>query len=85
MHGNVAEWCNDRYSEKYYGESPEKDPRGPAAGGERVLRGGAWNSSRGSCRSSYRVGDPSIDDTCLASDAIGFRCARNAAKGDETR
>ena len=77
MHGNVAEWCNDRYSENYYKESPGKDPKGPDRGGKRVLRGGAWNSSPASCRSSYRVGDPSIDDTCLASDAIGFRCVRN--------
>lgn len=78
MYGNVAEWCNDFYSRDYYKGSPEKNPKGPAEGKERVLRGGAWDSSGGSCRSSYRVGDPSINDTCLASDAIGFRCVRNA-------
>jgi len=82
MHGNVAEWCNDRYSETYYQQSPEKDPRGPAEGKERVLRGGAWNSSAESCRSAYRASDPSIDDTCLANDAIGFRCVRNAPAGE---
>jgi acetoin utilization deacetylase AcuC-like enzyme/formylglycine-generating enzyme required for sulfatase activity len=78
MHGNVAEWCNDYYSKDYYANSEQKDPEGPAKGQERVLRGGAWNSSAESCRSSYRASDPSIDDTCLASDAIGFRCVRNA-------
>lgn len=78
MHGNVAEWCNDRYVESYYARSPAQDPRGPIEGDERVLRGGAWNSSADSCRSSYRTSDPSIDDTCLASDAIGFRCVRSA-------
>ncbi|MBN1510234.1 MAG: SUMF1/EgtB/PvdO family nonheme iron enzyme [Sedimentisphaerales bacterium] len=78
MHGNVAEWCNDRYSPSYYQQSPDRDPRGPAEGKERVLRGGAWNSSAESCRSAYRASDPSIDDTCLANDAIGFRCVRNA-------
>jgi len=78
MHGNVSEWCNEFYSENYYNQSPEKDPKGPAKGQERVLRGGAWNSSADSCRSTYRTSDPSIDDTCLASDAIGFRCVRNA-------
>ncbi len=81
MHGNVAEWCNDRYLESYYGQSPAENPRGPREGQERVLRGGAWNSSAGSCRSAYRSSDPSIDDTCLASDAIGFRCVRNAPTG----
>jgi acetoin utilization deacetylase AcuC-like enzyme/formylglycine-generating enzyme required for sulfatase activity len=78
MHGNVAEWCNDYYSENYYENSPQKNPKGPAAGKERVLRGGAWNSTAVALRSSCRASDPSIDDTCLASDAIGFRCVRNA-------
>jgi len=78
MHGNVAEWCNDLYAEDYYKQAPEKDPKGPAEGKERVLRGGAWNSSAEACRSAYRSSDPSIDDTCLASDAIGFRCVRRA-------
>jgi acetoin utilization deacetylase AcuC-like enzyme/formylglycine-generating enzyme required for sulfatase activity len=78
MHGNVAEWCNDRYAKDYYKQSPDKDPRGPAEGQERVLRGGAWNSSAESCRSTYRASSLSIDDTCLADDTIGFRCVRNA-------
>jgi acetoin utilization deacetylase AcuC-like enzyme/formylglycine-generating enzyme required for sulfatase activity len=78
MHGNVAEWCNDFYSENYYRQSPEKNPKGTAKGKERVLRGGAWNSTPDSIRSSCRSSDPSIDDTCLASDNIGFRCVRNA-------
>jgi acetoin utilization deacetylase AcuC-like enzyme/formylglycine-generating enzyme required for sulfatase activity len=78
MHGNVAEWCNDRYAPDYYQHSPAEAPRGPAESKERVLRGGAWNSSAASCRSAYRAGSMSIDDTCLADDAIGFRCVRNA-------
>jgi acetoin utilization deacetylase AcuC-like enzyme/formylglycine-generating enzyme required for sulfatase activity len=78
MHGNVAEWCNDLYARDYYSQSPDKDPRGPKEGKERVLRGGSWKSSAETCRSAYRSSDPSIDDTCLASDAIGFRCVRRA-------
>lgn len=78
MHGNVSEWCNDFYAEDYYKQSPDRDPKGPSEGRERVLRGGAWNSSADSCRSAYRASDPSINDTCLASDAIGFRCVRKA-------
>lgn len=80
MHGNVAEWCNDRYADDYYSQSPEKNPRGPTEGVDRVIRGGAWNSSVEACRSTYRASDPAIDDTCLANDAIGFRCVRNAPK-----
>ncbi len=77
MHGNVAEWCNDFYAADYYERAESTNPRGPAKGAERVLRGGSWNSSPDACRSSYRAGDPSIDDTCLANDTIGFRCVRS--------
>ncbi len=79
MYGNVSEWCNDWYSEDYYKQSPQRDPKGPPIGKERVLRGGAWNSVQESCRSAYRTSDPSINDTCLSSDSIGFRCVRNIA------
>ena len=82
MHGNVKEWCNDYYSETYYQSSPERDPRGPAQGSERVIRGGGWTSSPEACRASYRASDASINDTCLASDAIGFRCVRRASPPD---
>ncbi|MCF7976089.1 MAG: formylglycine-generating enzyme family protein [Phycisphaerae bacterium] len=77
MHGNVKEWCHDYYKDTFYQESPEKNPRGPVQGRERIIRGGGWDSSAASCRSAYREADASINDTCLASDAIGFRCVRN--------
>ncbi len=85
MCGNVAEWCNDFYSKDYYGRSPSENPRGPAEGKEKVIRGGAWNSSADACRSCYRSSDISIDDTCLANDAIGFRCVRSVGDEDTER
>jgi acetoin utilization deacetylase AcuC-like enzyme/formylglycine-generating enzyme required for sulfatase activity len=77
MHGNVSEWCNDWYSPDYYKNSSDRDPKGPAKGKERVIRGGSWKSTTQSCRSAYRSSDPSLNDTCLSSDTIGFRCVRN--------
>jgi len=54
--GNAREWCHDWYGADYYGKSPGRDPRGPASGRERVVRGGSWMSSPASCRSAFRAG-----------------------------
>ena len=84
MHGNVAEWCNDVYAEKYYQSSPEKNPRGPDDGEKYALRGGAWNSTAKACRSACRAGeDPGFQDACFSRDAIGFRCVRRAHVTDK--
>ena len=78
MHGNVWQWCNDYYSEKYYAESPRENPKGPATGTKRVLRGGAWNSTFKSCRAAYRFSEfPMFTDACFGSDSYGFRRVRN--------
>ncbi|NOZ63037.1 MAG: formylglycine-generating enzyme family protein [Calditrichaeota bacterium] len=45
MAGNVWEWCNDWYNRNYYDSSPPSNPLGPETGTEKVVRGGAWNSS----------------------------------------
>ena len=52
MHGNVWEWCSDRYGD--YNSNAVTNPQGPASGSNRVLRGGSWNSLARSCRSAYR-------------------------------
>jgi len=42
VHGNVYEWCWDRYSSSYPTGSAT-DYSGPSSGSERVARGGSWN------------------------------------------
>jgi formylglycine-generating enzyme required for sulfatase activity len=53
MHGNVWQWCSDRFSPDYYGQSPASDPKGPLSGSP-VCRGGCWNDSPLLCRSASR-------------------------------
>ena len=46
MHGNVAEWCSDRYlSELVGGVNPLVDEKNKQATGDGVIRGGAWCST----------------------------------------
>jgi formylglycine-generating enzyme required for sulfatase activity len=75
--GNVWEWVGDWYapyaSGGGAGEMPT-DPKGPASGTERVIRGGAWNGSDPAwVRPTFRFHDvPS-----KRSYGIGFRCAKS--------
>lgn len=54
MIGNVREWCRDWYGLDYYANSPADNPRGPASGSYRVLRGGSWCGTASNCRVAYR-------------------------------
>jgi len=69
MHGNVFEWCED-----WHGEYPfaVTDPKGPATGKYRVLRGGSLygyvSFARSSFRNGYSPSNRGVD--------VGFRLAR---------
>ncbi|MDR1081272.1 MAG: formylglycine-generating enzyme family protein [Deltaproteobacteria bacterium] len=76
MHGNVWEWVSDWYGAGWYLESPRTDPRGPAEGDERVVRGGAWDTPVNSLRSDNRA-----SQLPLAPDqSVGFRVAFSAGE-----
>jgi formylglycine-generating enzyme required for sulfatase activity len=69
--GNVWEWTSDWYDESYYAKSPERNPKGPSSGQDRVLRGGSWLTPPDFVRSPRRNGDLPTRRT----GDIGFRCA----------
>lgn len=70
MEGNVSEWCLTCYGEKLPGGVID-DPRGPLDGGEKVVRGGAYDSLEEHCRPAWRGHE--VPE--LRSPSIGFRVA----------
>ena len=70
MHGNVSEWCLDRYGDLSYGVDPAG--LGSSSGSYRVLRGGGWGGDADYCTSSYRY---NISPSCAFS-SYGFRIVR---------
>jgi|SRR5271157_2550313 len=96
MAGNVWQWVNDLFYNKYYSCenslslylnlcSPSANPRGPKNGGDRGIRGGAWNNAEvggtnetvsevsgvSGVRSALRLSE--ISEQYFGT--VGFRCA----------
>jgi len=73
MAGNVAEWVSDWADPAAYRTMPERNPRGPAAGQQKVVRGGSWQSQREMLRAASRYAMPPGRRDATT----GFRCARS--------
>ena len=71
MHGNVAEWVWDWYSN--YNTSVSSNPTGVASGNYKVVKGGGWNDFPKHIRSAYRSAFPA--NVPLYN--IGIRLVRN--------
>ena len=78
MHGNVCQWCADRFRDDYYGKSPVDDPPGPDSGATRVYRGECFCSIAVYLRSCSR-GHAEPESRTMGT---GFRVARD--KSDQT-
>lgn len=75
MHGNVSEWCWDRYGPYPASDRPLADPTGPTVGRLRVTRGGSWANGAARCRCAQRQPQPPR----ARYDMIGLRLARTPA------
>ena len=72
---SVWQWCDDWYDPEYYSKSPYRNPQGPEAGSQKVLRGGSW-FHKDSWRVAVRLADdPLSRNFCFVT---GFRCAKDA-------
>jgi formylglycine-generating enzyme required for sulfatase activity len=72
VYGNVWEVCQDYFGFEYYTQSPEENPKGPAEGKSRIIRGGCWSCSDKTCNSTYR----NFTSPNLPLNVIGFRLLR---------
>jgi formylglycine-generating enzyme len=72
--GNVSEWVADWYDNTSYKYELDRNPKGPADGEEKVVRGGSWFDPGPLQRSALRSRSyPSASSTDR-----GFRCAKDA-------
>jgi iron(II)-dependent oxidoreductase len=73
--GNVSEWCADWHQPDYYTEGLVENPKGPASGSFKVVRGGnfAHNGNGDFSRAAHR----SFLSPTDSNNWVGFRCAKD--------
>jgi formylglycine-generating enzyme required for sulfatase activity len=72
MHGNVWEWCEDRWHDNYRGAPNDGSAWLKGKSSLRVVRGGSWGYFPRDLRSAYRVRFVPVDRYFY----LGFRVSR---------
>ena len=75
LSGNVWEWVADWFTESF-SRTDRRNPKGPASGTDKVLRGGGWYDPPGRLTGTKRMHAPPGH----RDDSVGFRCASDVKK-----
>ncbi len=73
--GNVFEWASDWFQEEPY-PSSSQNPKGPAVGKKRVIKGGNWYLGVDASKCGSRASEKPI----YANDNTGFRCCSKSGR-----
>ncbi len=76
LEGNASEWVGDWFAESFAVDDV-RNPKGPATGEKKVIRGSGWREPAGRMGGSRRYQAAPENRT----DDVGFRCALSAASG----
>ena len=74
MAGSISEWTADWFEREYYKHSPAENPKGPAAGTYKIIRGGAWSDQGRRITVFFR----NWVRPTQRQPNIGFRCVKDA-------
>jgi sulfatase modifying factor 1 len=76
--GNAWEWCSDWFHPSYHVTAAKRNPIGPPAGTNKVMKGGSYLCHASYCN-RYRVAARTSNTPDSATTNISFRCARDVA------